>query len=295
MYCTHESDVVINFSTFSENQPANCLILTDITSPNILCVTWFNNSCESYDEWPGLLMLECDAAFRSCLFRANAFDFLVATGVGSEARVIFEKCPFDFVDLPVTNAISLTTTKCAVAPTARFDTCPWPDPTQTPRPSRTPSPSRSTTPTETETPTLTRTPTESRSPRLSASVSQTPSQSQSPTATPAPTPISITVSGRHRDVCVLAAGGDLVIQVSLWPTFIVFPALGDVSGVAYDSSGEQTANLSTPTSAFAANLRPEQIGDASISSRDSLPSFGCNCQASGHIKPPEQLDRSGLN
>jgi hypothetical protein len=52
--------------------------------------------------------------------------------------------------------------------------------------------------------------------------------------------MSVTIDGTSRDWYELAAGDWLLMRVSSFPMFVVFPVIHDLSAIVYNSNGDQT-------------------------------------------------------
>jgi hypothetical protein len=85
---------VLRFGAVNRNARANCLAFDDVDVLDVFCVSVVNNSCNSTMDQVGMIIAAATATLKSCIFRANTFDFFI--GSRSDCNVTFTRCAFDF-------------------------------------------------------------------------------------------------------------------------------------------------------------------------------------------------------
>jgi hypothetical protein len=124
-------NLLLPLCIFARDTRANCLLFsTGIVTSRISCLPVVNNSCQSDEGYPGLILARSDVTLTSCVFQANMFDYFLARCCSESTKVICVECVFD-QPISTTNVIMWTTTGRAdeAAVTAFTD---WPIPTQPP-------------------------------------------------------------------------------------------------------------------------------------------------------------------
>jgi hypothetical protein len=84
----------------------------NIINSDISCVALTNNSCRSYFNRPGLILLLSTVAMSNCVFLSNRFDYFIGAISSFTGNITFISCVFDVQSLNKTLSISLSTIDC---------------------------------------------------------------------------------------------------------------------------------------------------------------------------------------
>jgi hypothetical protein len=115
-YVDQQFGLSLRFAAFVANAPANCLFFgNNVRGADVTCVALVNNSCKSFESYPGLIYLTSAVVMADCIFTRNTCDFFLGTFAGGTGTVSFVNCVFDVADLGTTNSVVVATRGCTVA------------------------------------------------------------------------------------------------------------------------------------------------------------------------------------